>query len=143
MVLCQISFEKKMCCSCHIQMIAIYNGKKRSVVAKFNYHPDKIEVKNKAKAKFSTSDDDGVSDQFPKEIRERRQKLIVQARKERKTAVLSYDTLYINNRPYTADKPPPGPVPMLDPRPRKRFGAFRGTSGRTSPPPPQHISTMS
>lgn len=104
-------------------------GKKRPVVAKFNYYPDKVEVKERARQKFSSGDQNGVSDQYPPEIRERRQKLIpylVQARKEKKTAVLSYDTLYINNRPYTANNPPPGPVPTLAPRGARRQSSIPG-----------------
>jgi hypothetical protein len=51
------------------------HGKIRPIVAKFNFHQEKMEVKEKARLKLSGTDD-GVSDQYPQEIRERRQKLI-------------------------------------------------------------------
>ena len=74
-------------------------GKKRPIVAKFNYHQDKISVKFRAKDKLAHSDY-GVGDQFPKAIQDRRRELIpllVQAKKEGKRAVLALDKLYVNN----------------------------------------------
>jgi hypothetical protein len=41
---------------------------------------------------------------------------IIQARQNNKEAVLSYDTLYIENRAYPADNLPPGPAPTQAPR---------------------------
>jgi hypothetical protein len=92
--------------------------KSRPIVVKFNYYGDKMEVKQKARDNL-----DGkqyrISDQFPKAIQERRKILIpylIQARQNNKEAVLSYDTLYIENRAYTADSLPPGPAPTQAPR---------------------------
>ena len=103
----------------------LWTVRARPIVAKFHYYGDKMEVKQRIRDKRNdVTDGQGtsvrVSDQYPKVIQERRRKLIpylVQARNARKQAVLSFDTLYIDNRRYTADNPPPGPVPELPPRP--------------------------
>lgn len=75
-------------------------GKKRPIVAKFNYHQDKLTVKQKAYEVLKGSPF-RVSDQFPRVIQERRKELypmLVQARRENKRAFLSYDTLHINGQ---------------------------------------------
>ena len=79
-------------------------GKKRPIVVKFNFHQDKIEIKNKAREKL-TNTQFRVSEQYPREIQERRKKLIPELIKEGKHAVLAYDKLYINGRLQT---PVPG-----------------------------------
>ena len=78
-------------------------GKKRPIVVKFNFHQDKIEIKNKAREKL-TNTQFRVSEQYPREIQERRKKLIpelIKAKQEGKHAVLAYDKLYINGRLHT------------------------------------------
>ena len=93
-------------------------GKKRPIVAKFNYYGDKVTVKSKARELLEGTPD-GVSDQLPKEVQERRKKLIpylVHARNSGKQASLSHDALYIDRVKYTHDNLPPGPVPDLPPR---------------------------
>lgn len=108
------------------------HGKTRPIVAKFNFYGDKMEVKRKVREKNPNSLSIRISDQFPKAIQERRKKLIpyfVHAKSQNKQTVLSYDTLYIDNRRYTASNPPPGPVPDLPPRrPRQQ-----ATGGSTQP----------
>lgn len=90
--------------------------KKRPIVAKFNFHQDKIVVKQKANTMLRHSDF-SVADQYPKPIQERRRKLIpllIKAKNEGKRAVLSYDKLYIDNVLMTADDTPE-PEPMVLP----------------------------
>ncbi len=84
------------------------NGKKRPIVVKFNYHQDKMLVKKSAFDKLKDSNY-RVSDQYPKEIQERRRKLIpvlIQAKNDNKRAVLSYDKLYIDGVLYKPDASP-------------------------------------
>ncbi len=111
-------------------------GKKRPIVVKFNFYGDKLEIKNKIHELLPTSNY-RVSDQFPKEIQERRRKLVpylIQARKDGKQASLSYDTLYIDRVKYTYDHPPPGPVPeMPNHGPRNNLRRETGSHGTTQP----------
>ena len=82
--------------------------KPRPIVVKFNYYPDKLSVKQKAKDKLDNSSF-SVGDQFPKAIQDRRRKLIpvmIKAKREGKRAVLAYDKLYINNTLVTAESIP-------------------------------------
>ncbi|KAH3708390.1 hypothetical protein DPMN_067839 [Dreissena polymorpha] len=63
--------------------------------------------------------DKRVCDQLPREIQERRKKLIpymLQTCREDKRSSVIYDRLLINNHSYTADNPPPGSVPEMSPR---------------------------
>ena len=89
--------------------IGRYNpAKKRPIVAKFNFHQDKLSVKRKATELLKHSDF-GVGDQFPKPIQDRRRKLIpimIKAKNDGKRAVLAYDKLYVNNVLITADSIP-------------------------------------
>lgn len=94
-------------------------SKTRPIVAKFHFYGDKMEVKRKVREKQTNKQDDTISirisDQYPKAIQEWCRKLIpylIQARNSNKNAVLSYDILYIDNQKFTADRPPPGPVPV-------------------------------
>lgn len=78
-------------------------GKKRPIVVRFNYRPDKDDVKLQAREKLRDSEF-RVSDQFPRIIQERRRQLIpelIKAKQEGKRAVLSYDKLYIEGRLFT------------------------------------------
>lgn len=83
-------------------------AKKRPVIVKFNFHQDKLRVKQAA---FSMPKETPckVSDQYPKPIQERRKKLIphlIKAKESGKTAYLSYDKLFVNGTQYTADNFP-------------------------------------
>jgi len=85
--------------------------KPRPIVAKFHYHKQREQVRQKAYADRDTLKplDLGVGAQFPKEIREARKLLYpVMKREERKgnTVRLAGDKLYINNRLYNADNDP-------------------------------------
>ena len=83
-------------------------AKKRPIVVKFNYHQDKIVVKQKANSALRHSDF-AVADQYPKPIQDRRRNLIpllIKAKNEGKRAVLSYDKLYIDNVLVTSDANP-------------------------------------
>ena len=82
--------------------IGRYNPTKvRPIVAKFAYYPDREKVRknaNKLKGK-----EQGISQQFPKEIMEKRKKLVPimkQARENGKDAYITVDKLYINNELY-------------------------------------------
>ncbi|KAH3747958.1 hypothetical protein DPMN_182394 [Dreissena polymorpha] len=81
--------------------------------------------------------DKRVSDQFPREIQERQKKLIpymLQARREDKRSSLIYDGLLINNQSYTADNPPPGPVPEMPPRQPRNPSQNQRRPQRDEPP---------
>jgi hypothetical protein len=83
--------------------IGKYNSAKtRPIVVKFNYYKHKELVRTKAREHLQGSPF-GVSDQYPREIQERRRALMPikrQAHSEGKVAVLNYDKLYINNQLY-------------------------------------------
>ena len=97
------------------------SSKKRPVVAMFNHFPDKLTVKqkfrdlappddtsNEAASSETGNRSSGIrcSEQFPPVIQERRKSLIpamIKAREDGKTAHLSYDKLFINNKMYTVD----------------------------------------
>lgn len=80
-------------------------GKKRPIVAKFNYYRDKIEIKQKARDKLNGSEY-RIGEQFPCAIQERRKKLMPMfhhARQNNQRLILSYDKLYINVQMHKAD----------------------------------------
>jgi len=110
------------------------HGKKRPIVTKFNFYGDKMKVKDAARERLRDTAF-RVSDQFPKQIQDRRKKLIpylVQAKRNGQRASLSHDALYIDGVRYTHDRPPPGPVPELPPRGRRVNGSQRGESAGSS-----------
>lgn len=82
-------------------------GKKRPIVVKFNYHQDKLLIKDKI---LNMEDPPHkVSDQYPKEMQDRRRKLIpdlIKAKQSGKNAYLRGDKLIIENKIYTADSLP-------------------------------------
>jgi hypothetical protein len=85
-------------------------GKNRPIVAKFNYFPDKLTVKNAAFDKLQNTDY-RVGDQFPRAVQEKRRRLIpelIKAREEGKDAVLVYDKLVIKGRRRPPSNPPMG-----------------------------------
>jgi len=108
-------------------------GKKRPIVAKFNFYGDKLNVKANAREHLSNTSF-RVGDQYPNEIQDRRRKLVpylVQARQAEKVANLSYDTLYIDRVKYTHDHLLQGPPPTLPPSgPRNQT---RGGTGQDGP----------
>ena len=78
------------------------SDKTRPIVAKFNFFQDKERIKRAAAEKLTNSKFN-VGDQFPKEIQQRRRRLVPilkKAQSEGKTAVLVYDKLYINGVKY-------------------------------------------
>lgn len=103
--------------------------KTRPIVVAFNHFPDKMLIKQKAGDLWKeynelrrnprnplTTSADGYSEpsmpsiqvreQFPKEIQERRKLLIpimIKAKQDGKSAYLTFDKLYINNKMYTVD----------------------------------------
>ena len=83
--------------------IGRYNADKtRAIVVKFNFYQDKLKIKQ---ASFSTlkGTSFGVSEQYPREIQERRKQLypvMKSAKDAGHRAVLSYDKLYINGQLY-------------------------------------------
>jgi hypothetical protein len=94
------------------------NDKIRPVVVAFNHYPDKMLIKQKVneawKQNQSTSSGDTfnpytkvrVSEQYPKVIQDRRKQLIpamIRAKQDGKTAYVSVDKLYINNKMFTVD----------------------------------------
>jgi hypothetical protein len=110
--------------------------KQRPIVAKMNFYGDKVKIKDLAREKLTDSPI-RISDQFPKVIQERRKKLIpyfVQAKKDKKNAVLSLDKLYIDNIVYSVDKLPPGPTPPTPP-PRTRSAPGNRPEGAIGPMP--------
>lgn len=93
-------------------------NKTRPIVVAFNHYPDKMMIKQKANELFKqnppiSSDDTlhpytniRVSEQFPKVIQDRRKLLIpamIKAKQDGKSAYISVDKLYINNKMYTVD----------------------------------------
>lgn len=86
------------------------NDKTRPIVVKFNYFQDKVNVKKQASDKLRNTSF-RVSDQYPKEIQDRRRALypaFAQAKGQGRKAVLSYDKLYIDGNMYSVNNPPPG-----------------------------------
>lgn len=80
-------------------------GKTRPIVVKFNYYPDKMKIKQAAFTGLQGSNF-RITDQFPREIQERRRILYPEfkrARDQGRSAVLSYDKLFIEGRLITAD----------------------------------------
>lgn len=87
------------------RMGGFVQNKIRPIVVKFNFFPDKVKVKQVAYNVLKNSTF-RVADQFPREIKERRQVLypiMQKARENGKRVTMSYDKLYINNRVVTAD----------------------------------------
>ena len=76
-------------------------GNTRPIVAKFTYYPDRQKVRKAAKNLKGT--EFGISEQYPREIMEKRKQLIPvmkAARANGKEAHLMLDKLYINNQLY-------------------------------------------
>ena len=76
-------------------------GNTRPIVAKFTYYPDRQKVRKAAKNLKGT--EFGISEQYPREIMEKRKQLIPvmkSARANGKEAHLMLDKLYINNQLY-------------------------------------------
>jgi hypothetical protein len=75
-------------------------GKNRPIVAKFNFYPDKLFIKQSMYDKMKGTDY-RVSDQFPKAIQERRRQLVpelMKARRDGLDAIISYDRIVIKGR---------------------------------------------
>lgn len=75
------------------------NGRPRTIVAKFTLHKEREYVRKQWKALAGTPY--FVNEQFPKEVVEKRRRLLPKmkaARQEGKTAWIAYDTLYVNGR---------------------------------------------
>lgn len=75
-------------------------GKTRNIVAKFHEYKEKEFVRKQGKALQGTQFH--VYEQFPKEVGDRRRKLVPRmqaARRDGKRAWISYDTLYIDGKP--------------------------------------------
>ena len=80
------------------------SGKTRPTVVKFKDTSSKMTVKKSLRQVNLFHTPYNVTEQFPKEIRERRKQLVpvmMQARKDGNKAVLVRDKLYINNVLYT------------------------------------------
>ena len=80
-------------------------GSARPIVAKFCFFQDKLCVKRSAYDKLKNSPF-RVSDQFPQAVREKRAILkpyLDKAKKDGKSANLSFDKLIINGKSYTVD----------------------------------------
>jgi hypothetical protein len=76
------------------------DGKTRKLVAKFSLFKERELVRKQWKALEGTPY--YVNEQFPKEVIDKRRKLVPKmkdARREGKTAWIAYDTLYINGKP--------------------------------------------
>ena len=74
----------------------------RPIVAKFVFYPDREKVQRNANE--LKDKDRGIGQQFPKEIREKRKKLVPimkKARDDGQEAYISIDKLYIDNELYT------------------------------------------
>lgn len=88
------------------------SSKPRPIVVKFNHYPDKLLVKQKCsdlQRNSETRSQIRVSEQFPKLIQDKRRQLIpvlIKAKQDGKTAYLSYDKLFINNKMFTVDTLP-------------------------------------
>lgn len=79
--------------------------KSRPIVVKFNFFQDKVKIKQAAQTELRDTDF-RVSEQFPREIQERRRVLYPELKKALdagKRATLSYDKLYVDGRTITAD----------------------------------------
>ena len=80
---------------------AYNNSKTRPIVAKFAYFPDRERVRRSAKNLSGTPY--GISEQFPKDVVDKRRKLVPimkKARQEGKEAYIKVDKLFINNQLY-------------------------------------------
>ena len=76
-------------------------AKTRPIVAKFAFFPDREKVRKSSKHLSGTQF--GISEQFPKDVMDRRKVLIPvmkKARQEGKEAYLKVDKLFINNQLY-------------------------------------------
>lgn len=76
------------------------DGKTRSIVAKFCFFQDRELVRRQWKELKGT--DFRMFEQFPKEISDKRRKLVKKMKEERdagKSAWIVYDTLYVNGKP--------------------------------------------
>ena len=81
-------------------------GRKRPIVVKFKFHQDNLRVKQEAYTKLKDNEQYKVSDQYPREIKDRRRILypvMQQAKREGKRAVMNLDKLYVNGTLITAD----------------------------------------
>lgn len=80
-----------------------YNPTKiRPIVAKFVYYPDRENVRRNANKQKDKNR--GIGQQFPKEIMEKRKKLVPimkKAREDGQEAYISVDKLYIDKKLYT------------------------------------------
>jgi DNA repair exonuclease SbcCD ATPase subunit len=77
----------------------------RKIVAKFNRFKEREHVRKQSKTLTGT--DYFIHEQFPREVNDKRRKLMPQlkdARKAGKAAWLAYDTLYIDGKPVPQDK---------------------------------------
>ncbi|XP_053402918.1 uncharacterized protein LOC128558106 [Mercenaria mercenaria] len=82
------------------RMGAKHDGRCRNIVAKFTLYKEKELVRKQWKTLSSTPY--YVNEQFPKDIVDKRKKLLLkmkEARREGNTSWISYDTLYINGNP--------------------------------------------
>jgi hypothetical protein len=73
--------------------------KARPIVAKFNYHQDKVSIMRNAKKLKDTASRIGISEQFPEEIARERKRLYPEFKKARRNnlkATLVRDKLFIN-----------------------------------------------
>ncbi|KAK3094845.1 hypothetical protein FSP39_006988 [Pinctada imbricata] len=83
-------------------------GKHRPIVAKFGSFKDK-EMVRKAAPRMLKGKTYGVNEQFPREVNERRKRLIPhlkEAKRQDKKVVLKVDKLYIDNRPFVPNADP-------------------------------------
>ena len=86
-------------------------NKTRPIVAKFAFYPDHERVRGAAKNLEGTSY--SIGQQFPKEIQDRRRRLVPimkKAKEEGKQAFISVDKLYIDGIQYVVKTDPVGPV---------------------------------
>ena len=86
------------------------NGKTRPIVAKFVLYPDRERVRKASSVLREANSKYGVSQQFPKEIQDRRKALVPimkQARNEGKDAYIVVDKLYIDKVLYRGPACPP------------------------------------
>lgn len=86
------------------------NGKTRPIVAKFVLYPDRERVRKAGSVLREANSKYGVSQQFPKEIQDRRKALVPimkQARNEGKDAYIVVDKLYIDKVLYRGPACPP------------------------------------
>ena len=81
------------------------DGATRPIVAKFCFFQDKLTVRKKAYEQLKNTNF-RVSDQYPQAVREKRKVLrpfLEKAKQDGKSAVLSFDKLIINGKPFTVD----------------------------------------